>query len=597
MAVAVAGLVATSCTSGGGSSGHTPPATGPFVHLALSPGGVPHRGGTLNVLGVSDTDFLDPNISYYSVGYAMLREFSRQLYTYSGAEGHQTDVVPDLAAGPPEISADGRTYRVTIRTGAQWNTTPARQVTAADVVRGVKSSCNPSQPFGGLPDFDWLIAGMKQFCARFRKVSPAAKPVADFIEHTSLRGVSLAPKDPLTVVFRLTQPATFFTNILAIPAFSPRPQEFDAYLPGSAGLAQHTLSDGPYEVTSYRPRSSITFGRNPAWKAATDRVRQAYVDRIVIGFTDDPELIQKQLQTGNASADVSEAEVPVGDAPALLRADGGHGDPNLNVQNNGGTNPYIVFNTKTPNGSGALGDVRVRQALSYALNRAHLVQVLGGPKLNPPLTHVLPPSIHGSQPIDPYPYNVARARQMLQSAGASHLKLHLLYMTGNVGYQRAAETVQSDLGAVGVSVTVQAVQPADFFTKYMQRPDSARQGQWDLALTGWFPDWYGDAALSFFGPLFDGRVLPPQSSDFGLYDDPAVDRLIDEAKAAKDVAAADRLWAQADRAVMRDAAIYPITSPNSATYHASQVHNFVYMPAFDAGDYTNMWLDPKTAGG
>ncbi len=48
------------------------------------------------------------------------------------------------------ISADGKTYTIKIRPGVKWDTTPARQVTAADVVRGVKRTANPVQPFGGI---------------------------------------------------------------------------------------------------------------------------------------------------------------------------------------------------------------------------------------------------------------------------------------------------------------------------------------------------------------------------------------------------------------------------------------------------------------
>ena len=92
------------------------------------------------------------------------------------------------------------------------------------------------------------------------------------------------------------------------------------------------------------------------------------------------------------------------------------------------------------------------------------------------------------------------------------------------------------------------------------------------------PDWYGDAAKSFFFPLFDGRVLPPQSSNFGLFNDPALDadhrqrpwRRTSTSQAA-------HLWHQADVEVMSQAAIFPITDPNRAQIHGSQVHNCIYM--------------------
>src|SRR5436190_7357691 len=103
--------------------------------LAPNAADTPTPGGTLNVLGASDTDYLDPNISYYPIGFSLFRQFSRQLYSYAAVAGQTDRAVPDLATDMPTISSDGLTYTVTIRAGAMWNTAPARQVTAADVVR------------------------------------------------------------------------------------------------------------------------------------------------------------------------------------------------------------------------------------------------------------------------------------------------------------------------------------------------------------------------------------------------------------------------------------------------------------------------------
>jgi peptide/nickel transport system substrate-binding protein len=49
------------------------------------------RGGTLNMLGVGDVDYMDPNVSYYSIGYLGLRMWSRQLFTYPGRAEEDDD--------------------------------------------------------------------------------------------------------------------------------------------------------------------------------------------------------------------------------------------------------------------------------------------------------------------------------------------------------------------------------------------------------------------------------------------------------------------------------------------------------------------------
>ena len=138
-----------------------------------------------------------------------MRMISRQLLTYPAVEGQTTNIVPDLATAIPTtanggISSDGLTYKLTIRTGAMWDTTPPRQVTGADEVRGVERTCNPAQPFGGLPDYETLIAGVQSFCDGFEKVAPTPAAMKQYISTHSISGVRVDPTDPQTVIFTRT---------------------------------------------------------------------------------------------------------------------------------------------------------------------------------------------------------------------------------------------------------------------------------------------------------------------------------------------------------------------------------------------------------
>lgn len=561
--------------------------------------GTPVRGGVLNMLGTGDVDYMDPNVSYYTTGYLALRMWSRQLLTYPATPGQTTSIVPDLATAVPTsanggISADGLTFKLTIRNGAMWNTTPPRQVTAADAVRGIERTCNPAQPFGGLPDFESLIAGMQSFCDAFSKVSPTVPAIKAFLASNSISGVKVDPSNPLTVEYTLTRPATYFPNQLAMPAFSPAPVEFLDYLPASADLASHTLSDGPYIVQSYVPAKSIVFTRNSAWNPSSDPVRKAYVDEIDVSETGNQQQIQQELQTDTPSADMGwDSPVPTASIPALLAAK----DPKLSLGPTFGTDPYVLFNTVSPNNSAALKNVTVRQALEHAINRANLVQDDGGSQVSPPLTHILPPGIVGSKPADPYPYDVDKAKSMLASAGASSLHLKVLYQTSLDFEVKMFQTLQSDLAKAGITVTGVGVPSADFYTKYLEVPTVAKGGVWDLALAQWLPDWYGNAALSFFFPLFSGQPsFPPDGSNFGFYNSDKTNSLIQQAENAKTTSEAADLWAQADQQVMADAAIFPITSPTQPVYHASQVHNAVFITNLFQYDPTNVWLTPGQNG-
>ncbi len=90
--------------------------------------------------------------------------------------------------------------------------------------------------------------------------------------------------------------------------------------------------------------------------------------------------------------------------------------------------------------------------------------------------------------------------------------------------------------------------------------------------------------------------MPPASSNYGLYNDPKVNHLIDSAQRAQG-RTADNQWHRADLRIMADAAFYPLCDPKEPSYRAAQVHNFVYMPAFQTGDFSNVWLDPTDNGG
>jgi peptide/nickel transport system substrate-binding protein len=570
-------------TSGGGSSGIS------NQIYANNSSGTPVKGGTLSMLGTGDVDYMDPNISYYTIGYLGLREWSRQLYNYPATSGQTTNVVPDLATAMPAVSDGGLKYAVTIRTGAMWDTTPASQVTAADVVRGVERSCNPTQPFGGQPDFSDILAGYTAFCNGFANVSStSATAQATYINDNApkLTGVTVDPSNPLTVDFTLTKPATYFTDILTLPPFAPAPVEILKYLPGSTQLAENTISDGPYKVQSYDPGKTIVYVRNPAWNASTDPLRKAYVNQIDVSETGQQQEIYQEIETNTSQADMQwDAAVPTPAIPGLISSK----NPGFYLQTEYGSNPYVVFNTVSPNNNDALSKLPVRQALEYALDRTALIQDNGGPNVAPPLTHILPPGINGASPnFDQYPYNPTKAKQMLQAAGATSLSFKFLYRPASQVSASMFQTIQAELGALGIHVTGVGVPNSDFYTKYLEVPSVAKAGGWDLSLAGWGPDWYGDAAKSFFNPLFTGT--PPSTSNFGLFTDPNLQPLINSALGATSSSSAANFWHQADVEVMSQAAIFPITDPNWPGIHGTQVHNCIYVAAIQNCDPTNVWL-------
>ena len=585
-AVTSLALLASACGGGGGT---TTPGTSANA-------GTPVKGGTLNMLGTGDVDYMDPNVAYYSGSYLLHRLWTRQLYTNPGDPKLNTTSAPDLADGPVQTSEDGLTVTIKLRDGIQWNTSPARAIVAKDEITGVKRTCNPVQPFGGIPDFNDLIVGYADFCAGFAKVKPTAAAMKDYIEKNDLPGVT-APDDK-TIVFKLTSPASYFQDMLTLPAFSPAPVEFLDAVPGAAfgNDLKNLISDGPYQIDEYTPTKTISLKRNPSWNESSDPIRKAYVDAIKVTETGTQESIQQQLETGTESADMAfDTFPPATQVPGLLARK----DPNLSIGPESSSNPYLIYNMVSPNNNAVMKNVAFRQALSTSINRANLIQVLGGPTLNSTLTNVLPANIvGGEQGFDPYPYDAAKGKSMLSAAGGDGATIKILYRNASQGSTKVFQTVQQQLTEQGLKVEGVPAPNADFYTKYLQQSSVAKRGVWDIAIGGWGSDWYGNAALSFFAPLWSGEPsFPPIGSNYGFYANPKTNELIKQATTAKTQDEAAALWRQADQSVMADAPFFPITNQITANFKATQVNNAVFMPAFLNFDPSNVWLSAGKQGG
>lgn len=570
---------------------------------ALNPGtGTPKYGGTLNEIGVSDVEFMDYDVAYYSTDDEVMRLSVRSLYNWGNTQATATTPEPDLATGAPQVSADGKTVTVTIRSGVMWNTTPARAVTAADVVRGIKRACNPSPvSFGGMADFEDTIVGLSAFCAGYPKAAASnAAVMKQYIESHNVSGITANGN---TLTFKLTQPAAWLEGAMTLAPFSAVPIEAENALPGTPGVYDHMYSDGPYQITSYIPKKSIKFTRNPVWKASTDPLRKAYVDAINVDETGNQTTIYQEISTNTPDLGMTwDSRPPPADTTDLVNQVK-QGSTTVGLYPSDSSNPYLVFNTVSPNNGGALGKANIRQALSYAIDRTQLIKTQGGTQINIPVTHVMVDGTDAAKDVpanyNPYPLDTAKAKSMLTAAGftpSNKLTIKFLYRSDSQGSTKMFENIQAQLDALGnVNIVGVPTNQSDFYGKYLydtSTPNAAQKGVWDMTNAGWSPDWYGNGALTWFNPLFSSPGGYPANggSNFGLFSDSTVNSLITQALAATDEATADKIWAQADEAVMKAAAIYPIEEPLELAVHASYVHNAVYIPIMQQFDAANVWL-------
>ncbi|MDL4816698.1 ABC transporter substrate-binding protein [Actinomadura opuntiae] len=577
----IAGLAVGLAACGGGGGG-------------ASADGPPRDGDTLRVVGSSDVEHLD-TASVASVGgYGLARTFARTLFA-TRASNDFAETIPvraDAAARLPsrengDIGKDGRTYTIRLRDGVAWSTSPPRAVTAQDFVRGFQRLCNPASPSAGKGYYISTIKGMDGFCRGFAGVDAKdARAIAGYQRAHQIAGVRA--KDDRTLVFTLKRPASDFLNLLALPFTAAAPREYDAYVPDSPAFRQHMISDGPYRIAEYRPGISYLLTRNPAWRQDSDPIRERHVERIQITLgQDSPENVQQQIEQG--AADLAwDQPVPTSAIPRL------RDDPRFAVLETPNSSPYLVFNLHSPNNGGALGDRAVRQALEYAVDRSALIKIVGGPLVAKPLHTVIPPGNSGYAAADPYPTpnesgDPGKCRQLLAKTGHRKLTLRFPYRTNSV-HKLIAQSIAANLSACGVATKLAPDTGGSFYSSTIATPARAREGQWDIAAPGWTPDWYGNNGRSIIQPLFDGRSYGQNSTDYGGYNNPQVNALIDGALTASDADHAAGYWQRADQLIMADAAIVPLIDRATTLFRSSRVHGARFVPIAAGYDYTRLWL-------
>jgi peptide/nickel transport system substrate-binding protein len=285
--------------------------------------------------------------------------------------------------------------------------------------------------------------------------------------------------------------------------------------------------------------------------------------------------------------------VPTADLAQLLQAT--PADPRLIVGPPGTFSPYLVFNLQSPNAGGAIKNVKVRQALEYAVDKVAIAQFYGGLSINQPATQILAPVDAGYQKFDLYatPDNKgdpAKTKSLLADAGYPNgITIKMIYRTSG-NHPKIAQSVQADLAKAGVTLQITPVPPAQFYTKYLESADASKRGVWDIAAPGWVPDWFGNNGRSIISPLFDGRTYGPGTTDYGDYNSDATNTDIDSALAAKSQADANKFWHMADMQIMQDAAVIPVLNQQTPVFRSTRVQNFIYYPFSQQGDITNVWL-------
>lgn len=430
----------------------------------------------LKVNLASEPAKIDPALNSSVDGACMCVNLFAGLYTYD-AEGN---LQPDLAdhSNPYTLSDDGLTYTFTLQGGLKWS--DGTPVTTADFV------------------YSWNRVAADLTAADYQYMFDIIARNDDGTLNVKADG------NKLTVV--LKAPCAYFLDLCAFPAYLPVPQaQVEAASdwqtnPGSWAAEAGFVTNGAYTVSEWKHNESMVLTKNPNYY----RAEEVKINQIDFMLSADDTAIFAAYQSGNLDyADT----VPTNEVPNLKN------DPEFHVIDNLGTY-YAAFNvnSKLFEGKTVEQAIAMRKAFSLLIDRNYIIDTVGqmGQKI---ATSFVPEGMADGQggifkkntdkytfpdkdSIGYYPSEksdecVEEARKLLESAGYkftadglldSSTPINVTYLTNDgTGHIAIAESMQQDLGEVGIKMTIDTREWNVFL-------DERKQGHFDFAREGWLAD-------------------------------------------------------------------------------------------------------------
>ncbi|MGV9322985.1 ABC transporter substrate-binding protein [Streptomyces sp. NPDC003660] len=512
----------------------------------------PHKGGTLTVLNAeAQTDF-DPARLYTSGGGNVPSLVFRTLTTRNrenGADGAK--VVPDLATDTGRPNKDATVWTYTLKDGLKYE--DGTPITSADIKYGIERSFAPELS-GGAPYLrDWL--------------SGAADYQGPYKDKKGL--AAIGTPDARTIVFHLNKPEGEFPFLATQTQFAPVPKAKDT----GTKYEQHPVSSGPYKVVSNQNDGErVLLERNPHWSG--DDERKAYPDKVDVRSGLDSSVINQRL-AASQGADKAAVTTDTNLGPAeLARVSGDKGLAARVGTGHFGYTDYIAFNPKVK----PFDDPKVRQAISYAVDRSSVINAAGGSALAEAATTFLPDQkSFGYTPHDLFPAgksgNAAKAKELLKEAGHPNGLTVTLTHSNSKDFETSPEiatALQDALKKAGITVKLQGLEDNDYRDKI-----HSVKTEPGFFLAHWGADW--PSGGPFLAPIFDGRQIVKDGANFntGLLDDKSVNTEIDAINKLTDLNAAAARWGALDKKIAGQALVVPLFHPVYKRLYGSDVKNIV----------------------
>ena len=513
------------------------------------------RGGTFVIDMTTDVDYIDPQLSYYGETWKLEGSTACKLMNWPDKEGAAGAVAtPEVSAGLPIVSRDGRTYTFKIKPGFRFSS--GQPVTARSFVDAFNRFANPRMQSTGVQFLDIVQGAQAVIDGKARTISGVRAQGAN------------------TLVVRLTKPSPDFLARLTMPFV----QAIDTKLAGQidANGINEYASCGPYYFASRTPGRSITLKRNPFYRGG----RAANPDTIQVNIGNSVEVAFQNVERG--TTDYASGGIPatewrnVVNRYGLNRKDGRvQVRPLLDIR-------YVAMNHGRPLFK---ENPQLAKAVNWAVDR-QAFSAQGGYLFGKRTGQILPPGMLGYRPQGLYPLRVTpnTIKQARKLADGNLRGGKAVLWSSNSGFAPLqAQLIQYNLRQIGIDAEVRLMPRAQQFTN-AGNPQTAT---FDLTVERWGAD-YADP-YDFVNILLDGRqVTQSQHNNYAYFD---------VAKFNRQMAAASLLtgskrgsaYAALDGAIMRENPPWaPLVNSNDRVFLSSRVGCITINEAQGSGPLPNL---------
>lgn len=500
-------------------------------------GSDPRYGGTMTVAYSSNPNTFDPAVCYDATCWNNMRMIFDRLYDYVG---DTMELAPQAAEAAPEVSEDGLTYTMKIREGMTFsNGDPVR---AQDFAYSYSRILDPATK-SPVQSFWQGVEGAKEYSENPQGVVSGIKAVSD---------------NELQIT--LTAPNSAFKYVLAMPHSS--------VIPEGTGDQQATdpIGSGPFVFDSYEPGREIKLTRNEDyWEEG-----KPYVDAVDQKINVDPSVQLLQVQKGQV--DLMGDPMPPAKYLEVVN------DPALEDQTTTITKPstyFLTLNTQMA----PFDDPKVREAVSYAIDRSFLVKLVNGQGQE--ANQFLPPGIAGYSDTEMVnDQDIEKAKQLLSDAGFPDGLKTTLYTWNDDPWTTLGPQIQQDLKKIGIDADFRPLEPSAFF-ELAATPDKA-----PMTLTFWVAD-FPDGS-NFFQALMSCAAAIPGGQNYSFYCNKEMDDTVLEALATEDPDEVTRLYDEAGTTMLADNPVVPLYYGTKTEVFGANVGNYHSQPIW-GWDMTNYW--------